>query len=230
LVAGNWAVFANLLAGNGKNYLVTLDVTRSICKEHKTRKKHKDAFCVPKTKYNSSKGLDKHFRIIWVCPPWSDQIRRGLHEFHIGIQATSGKARVTCTESYFVSEGIVCKREELLDEKQVSLFVIGINDDGLSKKVNDFIGQESSLLVDMDLDYFSTKNPFIELYLEANLYSKLKKLYTFDAAPEGLPDDAKVTYALESCDKRAKLLDELEDIFQTFRGAREPGKLFWTKC
>lgn len=117
-------------------------------------------------------------------------------------------------ENYFTSEGIVCRREELQNEKEVCLLVLPVNAENGSKTIGDFIqGAEGSIIVDIDLDFFSTKNPFLDLYPEANLYSKLMKLYAFEESPSGLPDEAKINFALESCQRRAQLLDELEHIF-----------------
>ena len=39
-------------------------------------------------------------------------------------------------------------------------------------------------ILDIDLDFFSTLNPFVSLYKEANLYEDLKKLYTFKSVPK----------------------------------------------
>ena len=43
--------------------------------------------------------------LVWVRPPWAVQIPDGEHHFHVGKHTVTGTVRVTCTESYFVSEG-----------------------------------------------------------------------------------------------------------------------------
>ncbi len=87
------------------------------------------------------------------------------------------------------------------------------------------------MLVDIDLDFFSTRNPFRSLYPGANLYERLRSLYVFEPYPKGAEGEAKVNYALESCRKRTKLLDELQNIFEyldangTLDGYNGPGKI-----
>lgn len=44
--------------------------------------------------------------------------------------------------------------------------------------------QVDHFILDVDLDFYSTLNPFINLYSEAGLYEKLRELYTFKP---GLP-------------------------------------------
>ena len=63
-------------------------------------------------------------KIAWVRPAWSGQIRDGCHRFKIGHTVGEELIRVTCLESYFLSEGIVCREEDLLDAKDVELLVL----------------------------------------------------------------------------------------------------------
>ena len=44
-------------------------------------------------------------RVVWVRPPWAEQIPDGEHHFHIGRERSTGMVRITCTESYFINEG-----------------------------------------------------------------------------------------------------------------------------
>ena len=39
--------------------------------------------------------------------------------------------------------------------------------------------KDTPYVLDVDLDFFSTKNPFITLYERANVYEKLAELYSF---------------------------------------------------
>ena len=59
--------------------------------------------------------------IMWVCPTWASQIRIGTHHFKIGKEIASGKIMITSIESYFLSETIVCRPDELENTKDVLL-------------------------------------------------------------------------------------------------------------
>ena len=59
--------------------------------------------------------------IMWICPPWSNQIRTGTHQFKIGREKSTGRIRVTSIEPYFLSEAIVCRPEELENTQDVLL-------------------------------------------------------------------------------------------------------------
>ena len=156
-------------------------------------------------------------KIVWVCPPWAGQIPHGLHRFLIGKHRESGYVRVTCTESYFLSEGITCREDELEDTKEVELLVHELGfERGSEKKARelaDFLSETKSLILDVDLDFYSTKNPFLELHAKAGLYAKLKELYVFECVPDNLSPKDKAERAITSCQKRTQLLDELLSIF-----------------
>ena len=52
--------------------------------------------------------------------------------------------------------------------------------------VKEQLDEVNHFILDIDLDFFSTLNPFVNLYNEANLYSQLKELYTFKPVPKDL--------------------------------------------
>jgi len=51
--------------------------------------------------------------IIWVCPPWADQISPGVYNFHIGRVKGKDEIAVTCLESYYISEGLYSPLDKL---------------------------------------------------------------------------------------------------------------------
>ena len=127
--------------------------------------------------------------IIWVCPPWSNQIRTGTHRFKIGKEISSGQVKVTSLESYFLSETIVCRQDEMENLKDVLLLVYKLEDETMNQQedvirtLKRVIQERTSCILDIDLDFFSTTNPFIDMYSKIDLYQRLKKIYVFDTPP-----------------------------------------------
>ena len=92
-------------------------------------------------------------RIVWLKPPWSGQIGDGRYDFAIGRSAKDGRVRLTCAENYFLSEGIVCRKEELEKgtEKQVELLVVTLNEDAI-EAISNFVLEHDLLEVILDID------------------------------------------------------------------------------
>jgi len=158
--------------------------------------------------------------IIWICPPWADQIPPGVYEFDIGRVKKTGEIAVTCLESYYISEGLFKSSEDLDSVRSVKLIVLKL-DENTSKidltdqllTVKEQIDEVNHFILDFDLDFFSTLNPFVNLYKEANLYQDLKKLYSFKAVPRHLELEERIRLGKEFAEKRREMLDCLESIF-----------------
>lgn len=89
---------------------------------------------------------------------------------------------MTCTETYFLTEGLFAPQSQLINEKEVTLYVITIKPDGWTGKMKSTkpvnVGDNSihlnwlkdaqeklserPFLLDIDLDFFSTKDPFYD--------------------------------------------------------------------
>ena len=159
--------------------------------------------------------------IIWVCPWWSQQIQPGEYSFEVG-KTKDNKLAVTCLEAYYISEGLFTSRDNLEDTKEVNLIVIkldendenmrGLRDQLLS--VEQQIAEVGHYILDFDLDFFSTLNPFISLYSEAGLYQKLRDLYSIGPVPHNLETPAKIEMAMKSTKDRTELLEKLKNIFE----------------
>ena len=159
--------------------------------------------------------------IVWVCPPWANQIAPGEYSFQIGRNKITNHLAVTCLESYYISEGLFTIRSNLDNVKEINLIVIKLeeNPDSLTEfkdqlmRVQEQIAEVDHYILDIDLDFFSTLNPFVTLYNEAGLYEKLKELYTFNPVPQNMEYSAKIELALKAGDERREMLDKLESIF-----------------
>ncbi|XP_011865695.1 PREDICTED: UPF0489 protein C5orf22 homolog [Vollenhovia emeryi] len=128
--------------------------------------------------------------------------------------------RLTCPEPYFLSDGLYATPEELENTREATLHVITIGafiEDATKK--DDFTAVSSTLrqylpekdtpyILDIDLDFFSTKNPFKDLHERVNLYDKLAPLFTYKRAESNDPEVLK-----ESMIERNQQLSELKNLF-----------------
>lgn len=166
-----------------------------------------------------------HFRnLIWIKPPWARQMEDGHKEFKIGRHKLKNNIMVTSSENYFVSESLFSLEKNLEDTKDINLDVYTFGKEIFENSKDDTNGFQSVLrqkylkpskpflkdgpkyILDIDLDFFSTGNPFKLLYSRANLYEELKQLYYFEK-PKNTEDLEKAS------EKREKQIEELERIF-----------------
>jgi len=163
--------------------------------------------------------------IIWICPPWSDQIQPGTHDFYIGKTKDTGEIAVSCLESYYISEGLYVPMDQLSSVRSVRLIVLRLGE-SISRAdlqeqlltVREQIDEVDHFILDIDLDFYSTLNPFVTLYSEANLYAQLKQIYTFKPVPRDLEHNERVSLALEFGENRKSMLQNLESIFNFLVG------------
>ena len=130
-------------------------------------------------------------KIVWVKPKWSNQIKSGKYEFFIGRDKNNGYIRVSSKLTYFLTELVYTHVDNLVNKKFITLYVVDFNDlltlnDGNSSFKNEIfvlLEEKSSqsklkdIIVDIDLDFFSTLDPFKELFQTDYAYSIFKKLY-----------------------------------------------------
>lgn len=183
--------------------------------------------------------------LVWVKPPWADQIPEKELSFSVGKESETGYLRVTCKEDYFLEDCTFAPHSKLTnvkdvhvesvelssyvqkikskennffitntktdgdvlnvkndftcnsDENQDSGLDLTINADSESKSQNQKsdsnkrISSQSSYnesqskrtktsldkyVLDIDLDFFSVTNPFLQDYTEEQ-YQELKKAY-----------------------------------------------------
>jgi len=161
--------------------------------------------------------------IVWVCPPWSNQIPPGEYSFQVGRSKETDRLAVSCWESYYLSEGLFLPREQMDNVKTVKLIVVKLGEDGENQAdmedrllvVREQIAEVDHFILDIDLDFFSTLNPFVTLYSEAGLYDQLRPLYTFSCClPADLEPGERASRAAELGNKRRLQLDQLASIWR----------------
>ncbi|XP_061202665.1 UPF0489 protein C5orf22 homolog isoform X3 [Neopsephotus bourkii] len=226
-------------------------------------------------------------QVVWLHPPWAQQISEGKHNFLIGKDISTTTIRVTGTDNYFLSDGLYVPADQLENQKPLNLHVILINpteasnnweengevasakrlklntDDTAStasasssvapnldysttnvkkkevqntgalnrtetlecsassslrnsecpirnvvEDVCQVLKKGDAYVLDIDLDFFSVKNPFKETYTQRE-YELLQELYIFkkphrNATEEGL---------LDCVENRIHQLEDLEAAF-----------------
>ncbi|XP_049624974.1 UPF0489 protein C5orf22 homolog [Suncus etruscus] len=66
-----------------------------------------------------------HFsHVIWLHPPWAQQITEGKHHFLVGKDTSTTTIRVTSTDHYFLSDGLYVTENQLENQKPLQLDVI----------------------------------------------------------------------------------------------------------
>ncbi|GJQ80279.1 hypothetical protein Trydic_g12164 [Trypoxylus dichotomus] len=154
-----------------------------------------------------------HFKhLTWIKPPWAHQMDDGSYKFLIGKHKSSGFIRINSLQNYFATECIISRAEELCDAKEVSLRVLTLgkedNFDNIFKLTEEDLENDVYIL-DIDLDFFSTSNPFKVIYGKANMYEELKKIYNFN-----FPKSENIDEMMSAVSERENQLNELEELLK----------------
>ncbi len=124
-------------------------------------------------------------QIVWIKPDWSHQISPGKYNFLVGRHRSNGRLYVTCKLPYFLSELLYANEQVLADTKSVELYVCNLtdlmDDTDVNREIRELISANStktkSLIVDIDLDFFYTLNPFREALFDEHSYELFKRCY-----------------------------------------------------
>ena len=169
-------------------------------------------------------------KIVWVKPKWSNQIKCGKYEFYIGIDKNNGFIRVSCKLSYFLTELVYSNEENLVNKKLITLYVIDFDDLLTLNDTNSFKNEIYILLeektvqsklkdiiIDIDLDFFSTLDPFKELFQSDNAYNIFKSLYYVPLVNvnDDNFDEKYEQYKVKKREHMAKILDYLTNSVTT---------------
>lgn len=151
-------------------------------------------------------------KLFWIKPSWSQQIKNGNYNFIIGRY--NDNICVTSTLEYFVSEGSYRPEFDLSDKKPVQLIVKTLNDNN-DQEIKNFDLENDlendSFILDIDLDFFSTHNPFLNIFHIDNVYDQLKDIFYYKF-PENIENDSESI--LNCAEKRVEQLNELEKLFK----------------
>ncbi|KAM8708082.1 hypothetical protein ACLKA7_015109 [Drosophila subpalustris] len=169
-----------------------------------------------------------HFdRVVWLKNSWCQQIPTGKHEFRIGHK--EDRIGVDCPLDYFIAEGNYCTTDELQESRPVQLHVHDADSDTLDP--SQFLSEQDAggFILDIDLDFFSTSNPFLEIYKDANCYAQLTEIFHFESVePAKKAGTATIADYCATAATRQKQLDALKRIFwhleeqRSFDGLEKP--------
>lgn len=141
-------------------------------------------------------------RVAWVKPPWAPQIPAGQHKVIVG--ENDKEIFINSKLDYFITEGSYCNKEELRHKKTLTLDVLEIDQ---LPEFEDLV--KYTFILDIDLDFFSTKNPFLEIYGDANAYTLLKEIYIIPKTYNVEDEDSIITFSK----KRLEHIRNLESFF-----------------
>lgn len=172
--------------------------------------------------------LSGHFnRVVWLKNSWCQQLPTGRHDFKVGHK--EDRIGVDCSLDYFIADGNYCPTKDLKEAKSVELQVHDADNENLDPK--EFLAEKDAkgFVLDIDLDFFSTSNPFLEIYKDADCYNQLKEIFHFVSVEKIKKScTASVADYMATADRRQTQLDALKQIFwhleeeRTFEGLKTP--------
>jgi len=152
-----------------------------------------------------------HFnKVIWVKPPWADQISQGDYRFYVGQDLEDSKLKASLKHSYFIDDGVYQAPCNMKNMKELDLHVISIESGDCIQAIQNTLNKATYVL-DIDLDFYSTKNPFQEMFGTDDL-KKLTSIYECESLDYANMSDSEV---LDVQDRRMVQLEKLEAVWQS---------------
>ncbi|XP_041975477.1 UPF0489 protein C5orf22 homolog [Aricia agestis] len=145
-------------------------------------------------------------RVVWLRPPWARQLADGTRSVRVGDQPDTGLLRLDSAEPYYLSDALFSPR--LVNERIFQLTVAELSDTNDVRELANGLAVGKPYILDIDLDFFSTGNPFLKLYESIKLYDRLEEIFGFQ-----LPIDDSEESILRCVESREKQLVELESLF-----------------
>lgn len=168
--------------------------------------------------------------LVWVKPTWAYQMPNGRSEFLIGD--LDNRMRVTSRFDYFLSEGSYCAEFQLANTRRVLLNTITLSvsstevNDTASWTAADVFQSSASddaaaagYILDIDLDFFSTRNPFRNILPDAgvDVYERLHAIFEY---PQIDAANATTAEVCSHSERRAAQLDALERVFERLQAGK----------
>ncbi|RNA13316.1 hypothetical protein BpHYR1_004267 [Brachionus plicatilis] len=150
--------------------------------------------------------------LVWIKPFWSKQIECGIYKINIGKDTKSGMIRCDSRLEYFTSGNMYSPAQDLVNLKTLNLYVCEFEQILCSK--DEFLvnlitkSDRKNLILDIDLDFFSTQNPFLQMFKNIEDYTVFKNVYLNEQLDKLDPDfDSKFN---ENNFKREKKMDKIK--------------------
>lgn len=162
--------------------------------------------------------------IVWIKPKWSNQINAGLYNFTVGKDSVSGFIKVNSREKYFISDTFYASEANLTNKRELKLYVcdfeaiLNENDEYLNKLFDSLKTEDKRAILDIDLDFFSTMDPFKRMFPSDDDYGVFKSVYKIVpnfSIKDPEFDDKYTQFNLEKSKKLAKieqLLSQKEEL------------------
>lgn len=126
--------------------------------------------------------------------------KRARTEYNTDGEASCSEPFLTCTDTLQPAEGSYRTGLGNDDEEGSTSYIV--------KRISTFLSETEPYILDIDLDFFSCKNPFKELYTQEE-YAILKELYNFRGPSLNAEEEE-----LDECvDRRVRQLEDLEAAF-----------------
>lgn len=175
--------------------------------------------------------------MIWIKPEWANQIPDGVYDIRVGD--SDGFIRCDSYLEYFMAEGAYQMSRKLCNTKMVNLSVFTLDSNGSAridiesqrKQVfGDLDTSDESFILDIDLDFFSTDNPFKRMFDRCGTYELLKPIFRGDfferSFDKGTEEEELLAFAVQ----RSHYIDCLEDIFNQLAQNVGVDKLVFAEC
>ena len=126
-------------------------------------------------------------KIIWLKMFWAQQLPDGHFKMALGKNKKDNTLKVNFEHNYFAAANWFENNLDNLDHiKWIQLSIQTVNFNDHFNWFESFSFSNSNYVLDIDLDFFSTDNPFEHIYEKANVYQLLKKIYKFDSVEKDL--------------------------------------------